>query len=174
MFSQVDQSLERTRSGLGIGLTLVKRLVELHGGHIEARSRGLGHGSEFVVFLPVLIDEPSTSVAPTTNADPVDGTAPRRILVTDDNQDAAKSLSMLLRLNGHEVETAYDGESAVEKADSYRPDIMLLDIGLPGMNGYDVCRAIRQTAVGKIDPNRRPDGLGARAGSAERARSRVR
>ena len=73
----------------------------------------------------------------------------RRILVTDDNQDAAKSLSMLLRLSGHEVETAYDGESAVEKADSYRPDIMLLDIGLPGMNGYDVCRAIRQRPWGK-------------------------
>jgi signal transduction histidine kinase len=149
MFSQVDQSLERTRSGLGIGLTLVKRLVELHGGHIEARSQGLGQGSEFVVFLPVLIDEPMKVAAPTTNANPIDGTSPRRILVTDDNQDAAKSLSMLLRLSGHEVETAYDGESAVEKADSYRPDVMLLDIGLPGMNGYDVCRTIRQRPWGK-------------------------
>jgi signal transduction histidine kinase len=149
MFSQVDQSLERKQSGLGIGLTLVKRLVELHSGRIEALSAGEGKGSTFVVFLPILANEPSTLIPPPKTSNQSDGTAPKRILVTDDNQDAAKSLSMLLRLNGHEVETVFDGESAVAKAETYRPDIMLLDIGLPDMNGYDVCRTIRQTPWGK-------------------------
>jgi CheY-like chemotaxis protein len=102
-----------------------------------------------VVFLPILADEPSTLIPPPKTSNQSDGTAPKRILVTDDNQDAAKSLSMLLRLNGHEVETVFDGESAVAKAETYRPDIMLLDIGLPDMNGYDVCRTIRQTPWGK-------------------------
>ena len=147
MFSQVDNSLERTRSGLGIGLTLVKRLVELHGGSIVAKSAGLGRGSEFIVRLPMLIDGPRAQHTP--NPLSSQAVAPKRILVTDDNQDAADSVAMLLRLSGHEVETAYDGMKAVEKAESYQPDIMLLDIGLPGMNGYDVCRSIRQQPWGK-------------------------
>jgi CheY-like chemotaxis protein len=147
MFEQVDKSLERTRSGLGIGLTLVKRLVELHGGHIAASSEGLGRGSTFVVRLPALPaaqpDSPKTSTGPEAP------TRPRRILVTDDNRDAANSLALLLRVSGHEVATAYNGIEAIEKADSYRPDVILLDIGLPGMNGYDVCRSIRQKSWGK-------------------------
>ncbi len=147
MFSQVDQSLERTRSGLGIGLTLVKRLVELHGGSIAAQSAGLGHGSEFLVRLPALANEPPR--APTNQPPVAVTTSPKRILVTDDNQDAADTVAMLLRLSGHEVETVYDGLVAVKTAESYQPDVMLLDIGLPGMNGYDVCRSIRQQPWGK-------------------------
>jgi CheY-like chemotaxis protein len=147
MFSQVDRRLERTRSGLGIGLTLVKRLVELHGGSIAARSAGLGRGSQFVVRLPVLAD-----VAAREQTNPTQdrlAVSPKRILVTDDNQDAANTMATLLRLNGHEVETTYDGAQAFQKAAAYRPEIMLLDIGLPGMNGYDVCRSIREQPWGK-------------------------
>lgn len=147
MFAQVDQTLERTRSGLGIGLTLVKRLVELHGGRIVAKSEGLGRGSEFAVHLPVLAD--NAVPAQIKVAPGVVTTTPQRILVTDDNQDAADSVAMLLRLSGHEVETAYDGLKAFQKAEAYKPDIMLLDIGLPGMNGYEVCRSIRQQPWGK-------------------------
>ena len=147
MFSQVDTSLERTRTGLGIGLTLVKRLVELHGGSILAQSAGLGRGSEFIVRLPMLVDVRQPLHSPNTSTAKAE--SPKRILVTDDNQDAANSVAMLLRLSGHEVETAYDGIKAVQKAESYQPDIMLLDIGLPGMNGYDVCRSIRQQPWGK-------------------------
>ncbi|HEX3601313.1 MAG TPA: ATP-binding protein [Lacipirellulaceae bacterium] len=147
MFSQVDQSLERTRSGLGIGLTLVKRLVELHGGRVEALSDGLGRGSKFVVTLPTLADEPAPP--PPTKTPQLTTEDRKRILVTDDNRDAANTVAMLLRLTGHEVETVYDGPSAVQKAEVYQPDIMLLDIGLPGMNGYEVCRSIRRQPWGK-------------------------
>jgi signal transduction histidine kinase len=147
MFAQVDQSLERTRGGLGIGLTIVKRLVELHGGQISVRSGGAGLGSEFIVRLPVLVEknEPAPAATKPSDAAP----KPRRILVTDDNQDAAKSLALLLRYGGHVVETAYDGRQAIEKAEVWRPDVMLLDLGMPEINGYDVCRAIRQTTWGK-------------------------
>ena len=147
MFEQVDKSMERTRGGLGIGLTLVKRLVELHGGRIAVRSDGPGHGSEFTVWLPVLVDDgkPAEVVAKTS----MPATKPRRILVTDDNQDSARSLALLLKHSGHEVETAFDGEQAIEKAEVWRPDVMLLDLGMPEMNGYDVCRSIRQRSWGK-------------------------
>ena len=147
MFAQVDQSLERTRGGLGIGLTIVKRLVELHGGQISVRSEGPGHGSEFIVRLPVLAEGNAT--APVAAKSNEAATKPRRILVTDDNRDAATSLALLLRHGGHAVEMAYDGRQAIEKAEVWRPDVMLLDLGMPEMNGYDVCRAIRQTAWGK-------------------------
>jgi signal transduction histidine kinase len=147
MFQQVDQSLERTRGGLGIGLTIVKRLVELHGGQISVRSEGPGRGSEFIVRLPVLLE--SAALAPSTAKASEVATAPRRILVTDDNRDAAKSLALLLQYNGHEVETAHDGRQAIAKAEVWRPDVMLLDLGMPEMNGYDVCRSIRRTPWGK-------------------------
>ena len=147
MFEQVDKSLERTRGGLGIGLTLVKRLVELHGGRIAARSSGPGCGSEFVVWLPVLADGERTAVVlPETSASAANS---QRILVTDDNRDAARSLALLLKHSGHEVETAFDGVQAIEKAEVWQPDVMLLDLGMPEMNGYDVCRSIRQAAWGK-------------------------
>ncbi len=147
MFVQVDTSLERSVGGLGIGLTLVKILVELHGGTIEARSAGIGHGSEFVVRLPVLVDAADSLAAfpgsvPTTSA-------ARRILVVDDNEDSANSLAELLRLSGHEVHTAYDGLAAVAAAETIQPEVMLLDIGLPKLNGYEVCRRIRDEAWGK-------------------------
>jgi CheY-like chemotaxis protein/anti-sigma regulatory factor (Ser/Thr protein kinase) len=147
MFQQVDQSLERTRGGLGIGLTLVKRLVELHGGRISVRSGGQGRGSEFIVRLRVLAEGDSPAAAPRESKAVV--TQSQRILVIDDNRDAARSLAMLLQLSGHEVEMAHDGRQAIEQAEAWKPSVMLLDLGMPEMNGYDVCRTVRQTAWGK-------------------------
>ncbi len=146
MFAQIDTSLERSVSGLGLGLTLVKNLVELHGGKVEARSEGAGRGTEFVVRLPVLAE--STSSTPTQ---PVRAQAPetsRSILVVDDNADSAKSLAMLLKLGGHSIRTAHDGLEALAAAENYRPDVVLLDIGLPRLNGYDVARRIREQPWG--------------------------
>ena len=141
MFSQVQSALARSEGGLGIGLTLVKRLVEMHEGSVAARSDGLRCGSEFEVRLPVLAGEPEAEAPPT--ADEPAAAAPRRILVVDDNRDTATSLAMLLQSMGHATEEAYDGTTAVEAAERFRPDLILLDIGLPGMNGYEVCRRIR-------------------------------
>ena len=142
MFSQVDQSLERSQGGLGIGLALARRLVELHGGSIEARSEGLGKGSEFVIRLPVVLDRESAPPEKPQEEPRLPGK--RRILVVDDNRDSAESLAMLLRLSGNETAIAYDGEEAVEAAARQRPDVILLDIGLPRLNGYDACRRIRE------------------------------
>jgi signal transduction histidine kinase/ActR/RegA family two-component response regulator len=148
MFSQVDHSLERAQGGLGIGLTLVKQLLEMHGGRIEARSDGPGKGAEFIARLPV------ASVAP--KGKPADAAGERRgrtpccrILVADDNRDAAESMSMVLRLMGNEVRTVHDGMQAVEEAAAFRPDVVLLDIGMPRLNGYDAARRIRAERWGK-------------------------
>jgi PAS domain S-box-containing protein len=147
MFTQINSSLERTQGGLGIGLTLVQRLVEMHGGTVTARSSGVGTGSEFVVCLPVLL-EPIHSKA--TEAPAVPGvTHARRILVVDDNRDSASSLAMLLKLTGHDTAMAHDGEEAVERAEVYQPNVILLDLGLPKRNGYDACRIIRQQPWGR-------------------------
>jgi PAS domain S-box-containing protein len=143
MFTQVDRSLERSRGGLGIGLTLVKQLVELHGGRVEARSAGPGKGSEFVVRLPVIPETASRSASaprPAAPALPPDG---RRVLVVDDNEDAAESLAMLLRLMGFECHSAHDGVEGLRLAREIQPEVVLLDIGLPGMNGYDAAASIR-------------------------------
>jgi PAS domain S-box-containing protein len=147
MFTQVDTSLERSRDGLGIGLTLVKTLVEMHGGTVAVRSEGVGHGSEFTVRLPIAT-LPAVATSRPVAQEPV-SSIPRRILIVDDNEDGAESLAMLLELAGHETHQAHDGVSAIEAADRIRPDVVLLDIGLPGLNGYEVCRRIRSEPWGK-------------------------
>jgi PAS domain S-box-containing protein len=148
MFTQVDTSLERSRSGLGIGLTLVKSLIELHGGSVEARSDGPGRGSEFVLRLPT-VPEAAPAVAPGPDAGMAAIPTPRRILVVDDSEDGARSLAMLLEFAGHQTWQAHDGLEAIEMASRIRPDAVLLDIGLPRMNGYEACREIRKQPWGK-------------------------
>ncbi|HEY7164857.1 MAG TPA: PAS domain S-box protein [Candidatus Binatia bacterium] len=147
MFTQVDTSLERSRDGLGIGLTLVKSLVEMHDGTVEVHSQGLGRGSEFVVRLPILADA-SQALSSASASEPAPSPS-RRILIVDDNKDGARSLSMLLQLVGHETSIAHDGLTAIEAAERLRPDAVLLDIGLPKLNGYEVCRRIREQPWGK-------------------------
>ena len=146
MFMQVDRSSERSQEGLGIGLTLVKRLVEMHGGSIEARSDGEGHGSEFIVCLPV-ISKPLVTVPRTGAAS--ESSTQRRVLIVDDNRDSADSLAMLLEITGNKIFLAYDGVEALEALDQHRPEVVLLDIGLPKLDGHEVCRRIREKAWGK-------------------------
>ena len=142
MFTQIDRSLERSQGGLGIGLTLVRRLVDMHDGTIEAHSDGSGQGSEFVVRLP-LIPFP-LEMPPRIDGVRAAALSGSRILVVDDNKDSADSLAMLLRLKGNEIRTAQDGLEAVRVAETFHPELVLLDIGLPKLNGYDVARRIRQ------------------------------
>jgi CheY-like chemotaxis protein len=143
MFTQLHQTFERTQRGLGIGLTLVRRLVEMHGGSVTAASEGEGHGSEFLVRLPVL--PMHIPPAPRTGpGHPLLHLPTRRVLVVDDNYDAARTLAALIRLDGHEVMLAHDGEEACAVAEACRPEIILLDIGLPKMNGYEACQALRR------------------------------
>jgi CheY-like chemotaxis protein len=148
IFTQVERSLERSQGGLGIGLSLVKGLVEMHGGSVEARSDGHGLGSEFVVRLPVVL-----SLAGQQQDEGEERkTAPkarRRILVVDDNRDSASSLALLLRIMGNETQTAHDGLEALDVAAAFRPDVALLDIGMPKLNGYDAARRIREQPWGK-------------------------
>ena len=145
MFMQADISLERSAGGLGIGLTLVKNLVELHGGTVEACSAGLGQGSEFKVRLPA-INEASKPPPDPTVGEPT--SPPRRVLVVDDNSDSAESLAMLLDLCGNQTHIAYDGVEALQAAATFKPDVMLVDLGLPKLNGYEVARKIRQRPGG--------------------------
>jgi CheY-like chemotaxis protein len=150
MFSQVDTALERAEGGLGIGLALAKGLVELHGGTIEARSEGLGQGSEFRVCLPLASADPALDrLAQSLDAFAPPITRGRRILVADDNVDAAQSLKMLLEMAGHEVHLAHDGRQAIYLAEQYIPELAIVDIGMPKLNGYDVARSIRSTVWGR-------------------------
>jgi PAS domain S-box-containing protein len=143
IFTQGDRSLDRPEGGLGIGLTLVRRLVQMHGGSVEAHSDGPGHGSEFVVRLPPLAGRaPGDSTAQDAESSPLTGS--RRVLVVDDNHDSAESMAILLEIWGHEVRTTYDGPAALALAAEYRPDVVLLDIGLPGMSGYEVAKRLRE------------------------------
>jgi PAS domain S-box-containing protein len=149
MFMQVDKSLERAQGGLGIGLSLVKRLVEMHGGIVEAHSKGPGMGSEFVVRLPAAkIAAADERAGLGENATPV-ASLGHRILVVDDNVDAAMSLAVLLGLLGHETRTAHDGLEAMAVADQFKPDVALLDIGMPKLNGYETARRMRQETWGQ-------------------------
>ena len=147
LFSRVEHSQERSQGGLGIGLALVKGLVEMHGGNVEAHSAGPGLGSRFVVRLPLAAGQ-GREEKPRA-ADIRTKSPPRRVLVVDDNRDAAASLAMTLELVGHDTRTAHDGLEAVELAEAFRPEVMLLDIGLPKLNGYDACRRIREQPWGK-------------------------
>jgi len=140
MFSQVDRSLERAQGGLGIGLALVKGLTEAHGGRVEVYTEGAGHGCTFVVRLPVTERKPPAGNVPAETANPA---AKGRILVVDDNRDGAASLAMLLTVMGNDTRTAHDGLEGIELAEAFRPDLIVLDIGLPKLNGYDACRRIR-------------------------------
>jgi CheY-like chemotaxis protein len=145
MFTQVDRNLERSQSGLGIGLSIVKRLVEMHGGSVEVKSDGHGMGSEFIVRLPVVL----SVVQPQSEEKRAGVSGRRRVLVVDDNRDAATSLAIMLRLMGNESKTAHDGLEALEVAAAFRPDLVLLDIGMPKLNGYDTARQIRKQSWGK-------------------------
>jgi PAS domain S-box-containing protein len=147
MFLQVDRSLEKAQGGLGVGLSLVKGLVELHGGSVEAHSEGLGRGSEFVVRLP--IDRGLRVHRPHSARKPAAARAQRRILIVDDNRDAATSLATLLNALHYETRVAFDGVEAVEAAAEFRPAIVLLDIGMPRLNGYDACRRMRAQPWGR-------------------------
>jgi PAS domain S-box-containing protein len=149
MFTQLDTSLERSLGGLGIGLTLVKTLTEQHGGSVHVRSAGIGHGSEFVVRLPIAAA--AAAPQPTVPAVP-EAAVPLTVLVVDDNHDAAEMLAMLLSMAGHDPHTVHDGAAAVEATARLRPDVLLMDIGLPGLNGYEAARLIR----GRQDEGPRP------------------
>jgi CheY-like chemotaxis protein len=148
-FFQIDRSLDRSQGGLGIGLTLVKQIVEIHGGTVTAASDGLGKGCEFTVRLPVARGVVAPAAGRPEDEVEVGMTTPRsKILVVDDLRDSADSLAMMLRAKGHDVRVAYDGYEAVEIALHYRPDVVLLDIGMPRLNGYEAARTIRQQAGG--------------------------
>ncbi len=145
MFTQVGRSIGQSEGGLGIGLALAKRLVEMHGGTIEARSEGSGKGSEFSVRLPVRENaRDPKSAPPASSSFEHQRSAKRRILIADDNRDVVESFELMLQALGHEVQTAVDGLEALEKAEEFRPEVIVLDIGMPKLNGYDTARRIRQ------------------------------
>jgi two-component system CheB/CheR fusion protein len=147
MFTQVDTSLERSQGGLGIGLTIAQRLVEMHGGVLEATSGGSDRGSELTVRLPLPAESAAAPAGEEEDGEPAASSRARsalRVLVVDDNSDSAESLAIWLELVGHDVRTAYDGQQALAVARELRPDVIFLDIGMPGMSGYEVARRLRE------------------------------
>lgn len=168
MFSQVDRSIERTSGGLGIGLALVKGLVAKHGGSVSAASEGIGKGSTFTVTLPAIstaVESPTASDAQTSAA----AVQQRRILVVDDNLDSAASMAIMLNLVGNEVLTAHDGLAAVEMASRYHPDVILMDVGMPKLNGYDATRRIRTQEREESEESRTPAAIIALTGWGQQA-----
>ncbi len=152
LFTQLDQPIDRPRSGLGIGLALVRRLVEMHGGTVSVFSAGPGCGSEVVIRMPISLERtagPGDDLTVASSAESVDTCVRRRILLADDNEDALESLAMLLSMDGHEVHQARDGVQALELAAQCRPEIAVLDIGMPGTDGYEVARRIRSAPWGR-------------------------
>ncbi|WP_162823871.1 response regulator [Lysobacter sp. TY2-98] len=143
-FAQVDTSIERARGGLGIGLTLVRRLVEMHGGSVTATSEGLGHGSRFTVRLPI----GRGTAVPDAEPAPLPVASSRRVLVIDDNCDSADTLAMMLEMLGHQAQRIYDPHAAEQALNSFEPDVVFLDIGMPGISGYDVARRLRASPLG--------------------------
>lgn len=143
MFARVGRPCGGGQDGLGIGLALARGLVEMHGGHIEAHSGGLDRGSSLIVRLPVLAEPPASQPSQPKVYQPVGPTRPLRILIADDNRDVVESLALLLERMGHHLERVYDGLEAVELAERRRPDLALLDIGMPKLDGYEACRRIR-------------------------------
>jgi CheY-like chemotaxis protein len=141
LFAQDQKTLDRKSGGLGIGLSVCRRLVEMHGGTVAAHSDGVGRGSTFTLALPLVRSTAGNTVA-SANAAPA---SPKRILVVDDNADAAESIAMLLQLSGHETRVVYGGTEALELCRGYTPDVIVLDIGLPGMDGYEVIHRLRET-----------------------------
>jgi CheY-like chemotaxis protein len=146
LFTQGERESDRAQGGLGIGLSLVRNLVELHGGFVSAHSAGTGRGSTFIVRLPSLSEafKAGTGTNDENGHEPV---APLRVLVVDDNEDAADSLAVLLRMWGHEVSVAHDGPQALALAEKEPPAVVIMDLGLPGMDGYEVCRQFRQRGL---------------------------
>ncbi|HEX7283581.1 MAG TPA: ATP-binding protein, partial [Vicinamibacterales bacterium] len=147
MFGQADGVFHRGKGGLGIGLSLVRRIAEMHGGTVEAHSEGAGRGSEFVVRIPAI--EPRQPAVNATAAAASVSNHKRRILVVDDNTDAAESLAALLSISGHETRLAHDGLQAVEEAREFKPDVVFLDIGMPSIDGHETARRIRQEPWGR-------------------------
>jgi signal transduction histidine kinase/ActR/RegA family two-component response regulator len=150
LFTQADRAIDRQSGGLGIGLALVRRLVDMHGGSVSAHSAGRGHGTEMVVRLPSSAEAPAVPPPAPEPAEPTESAGRScRILIVDDNKDAADSMALSVQLAGHTVCTAYDGQEGLELASAFAPDVLLLDLGMPGMNGFEIARRIRQKAWGR-------------------------
>jgi len=144
LFTQADRAVDRSQGGLGIGLTLVRQLVEMHGGHVEASSEGPGHGSEFAVFLPLSKGRAAPAQKPDVTSALLRSRTGLRVLVVEDNLDSAEMLHLMLQLGGHDSRMAHDGPTALEVVRAFQPQVVLCDIGLPKISGYDVATHLRQ------------------------------